>query len=162
MLVTSLCWWLYDGDWFQMLVAESLCWRLSRYVDDSLNVLNRSPTSWIGHQHLKPVTNTLGLQHPSPTLMSPNISTFLAFIRLHLGDIPCRALLSAPDSPEIDEYFDKLDGHFKLESLSNAEFEYGPLYRHTDKERAQRVLNFRKYWHTAISRSEISTYFDIQ
>ena len=28
MLVTSLCWWLYDVDWFQMLVAESLCWRL--------------------------------------------------------------------------------------------------------------------------------------
>ena len=28
MLVTSLCWWLYDGDWIQMLVAESLCWRL--------------------------------------------------------------------------------------------------------------------------------------
>ena len=28
MLVTSLCWWLYDGDWFEMLVAESLCWRL--------------------------------------------------------------------------------------------------------------------------------------
>ena len=28
MLVTSLCWWLYDGDWFQTLAAESLCWRL--------------------------------------------------------------------------------------------------------------------------------------
>ena len=29
MLMTSLCWrWLYDGDWFEMLVAESLCWRL--------------------------------------------------------------------------------------------------------------------------------------
>ena len=28
MLVTSLCWWLNDGDWFQMLVADSLCERL--------------------------------------------------------------------------------------------------------------------------------------
>ena len=26
MLVTSLCWWLYDGDWFEILVTESLCW----------------------------------------------------------------------------------------------------------------------------------------
>ena len=26
-LVTSLCWWLYDGDWLEMLLAESLCWR---------------------------------------------------------------------------------------------------------------------------------------
>ena len=68
MLVTSLCWWLYDGDWFQMLVAESLCWRpFSSW--SFLNVLNQSPTSWIGHQHLKLVTNTFGLQHPSPTSM---------------------------------------------------------------------------------------------
>ena len=31
----------------------------------------RSPTSWIGHQHLKLVTNTFGLQRPSPTSMLP-------------------------------------------------------------------------------------------
>ena len=28
MLVTSLCRWIYDGDWFEMLVTEWLCWRL--------------------------------------------------------------------------------------------------------------------------------------
>ena len=57
MMVTDLrCWWQnhYVGDFF-------------RYVGDFLNVLNRSPTSWIGHQHLKLVTNTFGLQHPLPT-----------------------------------------------------------------------------------------------
>ena len=52
------CWWQnhYVGDFF-------------RYVGDFSNVSNRSPTSWIGHQHLKLVTNTFGLQHPSPTSM---------------------------------------------------------------------------------------------
>ena len=59
MMVTDLrCWWQnhYVGDFF-------------RYVGDFLNVLNRSPLSWIGHKHLKLVTNTFGLQHPSPTSM---------------------------------------------------------------------------------------------
>ena len=52
MLVTSLCWWLYDGDWFHMLVTESLCWRLfslcwwfSHCIKSVANILNRSPTS---------------------------------------------------------------------------------------------------------------------
>ena len=39
-----------------------------RYEGDFLKVLNRSPTSQIGHQHRKLVTNTFGLQHIwSPT-----------------------------------------------------------------------------------------------
>ena len=50
MLVTSLCWWLNDCDWFQMLMTESLCWR--RYVGDFLNVLNLSPTSKSCQQHI--------------------------------------------------------------------------------------------------------------
>ena len=61
MMVTDFrCWWQnhYVGDFF-------------RYVGDFLNVLNRSPISWIGHQHLELVNNTFGLQHPSPTSMSP-------------------------------------------------------------------------------------------
>ena len=52
MLVTSLCWWLYDGDWFDMVEAESLCWRLFslcwwffRCTKLVINILNRSPTS---------------------------------------------------------------------------------------------------------------------
>ena len=59
MLVTSLCWWLYDGDWFQMLAAESLCWRLfslcwwfSQCIKSVTNILNRSPTSQTCHRHI--------------------------------------------------------------------------------------------------------------
>ena len=44
MFMTSLCWWLYDGDWFQMLVAESLCWRLFSLC-------------WLFSQCIKSVTN---------------------------------------------------------------------------------------------------------
>ena len=61
MLVTSLCSWLYDGDWFQMLVTESLCWRLfslcwgfSQCIKSVINISNLSPThlvSNIRHQH---------------------------------------------------------------------------------------------------------------
>ena len=61
MLVTSLCWCLYDGDWFKMLVAESLCWRLfslcwrfSQCIKSVTNISNLSPThlvSNIRHQH---------------------------------------------------------------------------------------------------------------
>ena len=58
-LVTSLCWWLYDGDWFQMLVAESFCWRLfllcwrfSQCIKSVTNILNRSPTSQTCHHHV--------------------------------------------------------------------------------------------------------------
>ena len=69
MLVTSVCWWLYDGDLFKMLVAESLCWWFSQCIKSVTNILNQSLTSWIGHQHLKLVNNTFGLQHPSPTSM---------------------------------------------------------------------------------------------
>ena len=65
MLVASLCRWLYDGDWFEMLEAESLCWQLLSLCWWFFNVLYdiicviisynlyRSPTSWISHQHLK-------------------------------------------------------------------------------------------------------------
>ena len=42
MLVTSLCWWLYDGDRFEMLVAEC--------IKSVTNILNRSPTSQTCHQ----------------------------------------------------------------------------------------------------------------
>ena len=72
MLMTSLCWWCYIGD--VMLVTDFRCWwqnhyvgNFFRYVCDFLNVLNRSPTSWIGHQHLKLITNTFDLHHRSPT-----------------------------------------------------------------------------------------------
>ena len=57
------------GDIF-ILVTDLRCWWQShyvghffRYVGDFLNVLNRSPTSWIGHQHFKLVTNIDVTQH---------------------------------------------------------------------------------------------------
>jgi len=59
MLVTSLYWWLNDGDWFEMLVAESVCWRLftlswwfCQHLESVTNILNQSPTSQICHQHI--------------------------------------------------------------------------------------------------------------
>ena len=67
MLVISLCWWLYDGDWFEILVAESLywwlislCWWFSLCIKSVTNILNRSPTSQTCHQNIW-----------SPTSMSP-------------------------------------------------------------------------------------------
>ena len=68
LLVTSLCWWL--------MLTDFRCWWRNHYVGDFfcnvgdfLNVLNRSPTSWIGRKRLKLVINSFGLQHPSPTSM---------------------------------------------------------------------------------------------
>ena len=59
MFMTSLCWWLYDGDWFQMLVAKSLCWRLFslclrffQCIKSITNILNRSSTSQTCHQRI--------------------------------------------------------------------------------------------------------------
>ena len=51
MVTDFKCWWQnhYVGDFF-------------RYVVDFLNLLNRSPTVRIGHQHLKCVINTFRLQ----------------------------------------------------------------------------------------------------
>ena len=45
------------GDRFEMLVAESLCWRFSQYIKSVTNILNPSPTSQtLGtntrHQHI--------------------------------------------------------------------------------------------------------------
>ena len=67
MLVTSLCWWLYDGDQFEMLVAKSLCWRFFQCIKSVTNILN---------------AYTFCLHHSSPTSMSafeviiPNICKF--------------------------------------------------------------------------------------
>ena len=48
MLVTSLCWWLYDGDWFEMLVAESLL--ATFFVFKSVtNISNLSPTHLVSN-----------------------------------------------------------------------------------------------------------------
>ena len=51
------CWWLYDGDWFEVLVAESL-W-FSHCRESVTNILNRSPTSQTCHQHINPKTYKL-------------------------------------------------------------------------------------------------------
>ena len=55
-----------------MMVTDFRCWWQN--YGDFFNVINRSPTSWISHQNLKLVTNTFGLQHPSPTSMYPSWS----------------------------------------------------------------------------------------
>ena len=92
--VTSWLWCLYDGDWFLILVTESLCWRLfslcwlfSICIKPVINILNRSPTSHTCH-------HTFHLQHPSPTSMVPPICiNFSSF----LGETVC----SVPDLEEI-------------------------------------------------------------
>ena len=60
MLVT-LWWWPI---WQNHYVSDFF-----RYVGDFSNILNRSSTSSIGHQYLKLVTITFGLQHPTSTSM---------------------------------------------------------------------------------------------
>ena len=58
MLVTLACWWHeYVDD--LMTATDVRCW--------TFRVLNRSSTPWNGHQQLKVVTNTIRLQHSSPT-----------------------------------------------------------------------------------------------
>ena len=69
-----------DCDVANIMLVTTLRWRPILDVGDITNmlviffvilvifhVLNRSPASWFGHQHLKVVTHTFGLQHPSPT-----------------------------------------------------------------------------------------------
>ena len=61
------CWWLYDGDWFEILLTKSLCWWIfslcwwfSQCIKLVINILNRSPTSQTCHQHIwspKSITN---------------------------------------------------------------------------------------------------------
>ena len=51
MLVTSLCWWLYDGDWLRYWRLLSLCWWFSRCIKSVTNIVNRSPTSQTCHRH---------------------------------------------------------------------------------------------------------------
>lgn len=64
MLMTTTCWWLYDGDSFKMLVAQTSC----RWL---FIVKNRSSVSQIGHQNLNIVTNINRLHFPLPTSMQP-------------------------------------------------------------------------------------------
>ena len=56
MFVTLLCWWLYDGDWFQMLMTESLFWRLfwlcwwfSQCITSVTNISNLSTTHLVSY-----------------------------------------------------------------------------------------------------------------
>ena len=86
------CWWQrYVGDF--MMLTDLRCWWQNhyvgdffRYVGDFFNVLNLSPTSWIGHQHLKLVTNTFG-----PTSVT----------KIDLS----RSSLELPGNPDQDEYW---------------------------------------------------------
>ena len=60
-----------------MTVTDLRCWSRNQYVGDFFryigDFLNVPLRYKIGHQHLMLVTNTFGLQHPSPTFMSPSI-----------------------------------------------------------------------------------------
>ena len=66
MLVTSLCWWLYDGP--SLMVTVFRCWWQNHYVGDFfcyvgdfLNVLNRPPTSQTCHQQIWSLTSVTNI-----------------------------------------------------------------------------------------------------
>ena len=99
------------------LVAESLCWRLFRYVGDFLNVLNRSPThlvSNIRHQHrcnrkLKYLNSWNGKSLTSKSC--PAIFDSTSFIKQKFSDLKIHIIivtkkwplnLSLEKSPVID------------------------------------------------------------
>ena len=98
-LVTSLCWWLYNGDWFQMLIAESLCWRFSQCIKSVTNISNLSPTHFVSnirHQHrcslhfyIAHPRRAVFLSCPCPTRsvdLSGSVLGILSFIRPgHVG-----------------------------------------------------------------------------
>ena len=81
MLATILCWWLYDGDRFKILVTDSRCWWQIQYVGNYLHyvgyfsmyqtiiILDGSPTSQNCHQHIS-----------SPTSLA-NVHIFVTKIR---------------------------------------------------------------------------------
>ena len=50
--------WIIVNDVGDNVMLVIWCWWQNHYVGDFSNELNRSLTSWIGHQHLKLVTNT--------------------------------------------------------------------------------------------------------
>ena len=63
-------WWLISDVSGRIIMLATFF----RNVGDFLNVLSRSLTCWIGHQHLKLVINTFGLQDPSPSSwIHPNL-----------------------------------------------------------------------------------------
>ena len=76
MLVTSLCWWLYDSDWFERLVAKSLCWRLFplcwwffQCMKSVTNILNPSLASQTYHQHIWVPTSVTNIDVTSKTIV---------------------------------------------------------------------------------------------
>ena len=80
MLVTPLFCWLYDSDRFEMLMAESLCWRLfslcwriSQCIKSVTNILNRSPTSQTFHQHIWSPTSVTNIDATLGTSQIINI-----------------------------------------------------------------------------------------
>ena len=61
LMLVTLWWWLISGFGSRIIMLATFI------VGDFLNLINRSSWGLMTHQHLKLVTNTFGLQHPSPT-----------------------------------------------------------------------------------------------
>ena len=86
-LVTSLCWCLYDGDLFQMLVAESLCWRLfslcwwfSQCIKSVINIFNQSPASQTCHQYIWSPTSVTNIDVTKLNLVWNDLVSLLKFL----------------------------------------------------------------------------------
>ena len=87
-------WWLYDENWFQMLVAQSLCWRLislcwwfSQGIKSVTNILNRSPTSQTCHHHFWSPTSVTNIDlTDSESLIEISILTTKNLHKKKLGE----------------------------------------------------------------------------
>ena len=79
-MLVLLWWWLIWDVGARIIIKESFIGDFFRYVGDFRNALNLSPTSWIGHQHLKLVTNTfdanIGYQHRCNRFSYKNFENF--------------------------------------------------------------------------------------
>ena len=72
MSVASSCWRLYDDE-SSSLMTDLRCWWQNHYVGDFFQCIKSVTNLHPNFLHLKLVTNTVCLQHPSPTSMSPLI-----------------------------------------------------------------------------------------
>ena len=95
MLVTSLFWWLYDGDWFENLMTKSFCWQLCslcwwfpQWMKSITNISNLSPT------HL---VSNIRQQHRCNPQMFNRINR--CFRRLKLLKMNC---IFSPEWPFVD------------------------------------------------------------
>ena len=131
MLVTSFCWWLYDSDWFGMMVAESLClrlfslyWWFSQCMKSATNILNQSPTSQTCHQHIWSQTSVTNID--VTVLNTPSLIVWKLESDTTSGYSECNLSCSHSDAsfysnPDTDSFptSEELSGQTKIRRFRN-------------------------------------------